>query len=341
VDGVTRRRSLASLALAVSLVACGVGCRADDFGFAVALELRFSPALTDAEVQSVNTLRFKASGDETYDRWVALGRSASRVERTVYVPAAGSRSISIEVTAIANNGATVAVGTVGPLSLVAGNTVRATLELEPATGIVDLGGGDGATPSDASVPDGGATLLFSDEFDGDLAKWSTYGTGSWSVSGGEARQSDDTAALSFIYAPSTSTFTDFHLVSKMRMYMTSPAGGALELTFRVTTTPSLKQYFCNWEPDSGNFIIMYSMGVATTVLAQTTVNLSLVSGYSDVMPVTMHADVQGTKIHCFLEEIPSADLTVLDSQFAVGSVGAKVYKIAGAYDYVRVYDKQP
>jgi hypothetical protein len=202
------------------------------------------------------------------------------------------------------------------------------------------GGGAGATGGGGAG--GGDTLLFSDEFDGDMSKWQVFGEPTWSVTAGEMRQTNPHAQLTLVYAPALDALTDYRAVTRMRQIQGS-SGGAMELVFRVDVDVP-QYYYCNYEPNDGGFLLM------GTDLAQPAgydvqtmwVDIGSIPSYDPMAWYTMVLEVQGMTMRCYLEEIAEATLTVGKPDLATyGSAGMKVWDMATAYDYFRVYSLTP
>ena len=183
---------------------------------------------------------------------------------------------------------------------------------------------------------GASGTIFADEFDVDSGAWTAGGTGDWVVADGERSQTDATAGLAFDYVPSMANLSDYHIRSRMRQ-IAGDVGGAMEIDFRISATAPAQQYFCNWEPNSGNFLIMISTaGFAATVIETVPIDVTTLPSYDPFASFTMNIDVIGTEFHCWLEEIPEADLTVNDGSYLTGAFGLKNYAMATAYDFIHV-----
>jgi hypothetical protein len=207
-----------------------------------------------------------------------------------------------------------------------------------------------AAPDDAAADDAppavcglaaDATLLFQDEFETDLSRWTqydVYGACTWSLAAGELR-ADDACASSFMYAPSTAGLTDYRIVTRMHAYATSNPQGAIEIAWRTTvgaTDVERFQYHCNWEPLTGRLL----MSVETeggNQLDIGMVTVALPGTYQLTDWVTMELTVRGADFACRICEIAGAEISAHDPTLTTGSIGLKNRAAAGGYDYVRVY----
>src|SRR5262249_17723451 len=114
--------------------------------------------------------------------------------------------------------------------------------------------------------------------------------------------------------------------------------GAMELAFRLDAAMPRAQYFCNWEPYDGNFLVETSDANANvSVLVLKYIDPMTIPNYDPKMYVTMHVNVAGSTIHCWLEEVTDADITLSDPTHATGTFGVKTYAMGTAFDFVRVY----
>ena len=161
--------------------------------------------------------------------------------------------------------------------------------------------------------------------------WTSSG-GTWSVSGGEAIQSNATTTLAFAY-PSASTGDDYGLLSHMRQ-TSGNAAGAIEITFRIQASPNKGQYHCNWQPNTGVFQLQPTdtSGNSGSFLAAKTIDLSSVAGYNADMTITMEVDVRGSNFQCCLHEISGAVLSASDATYTTGGPGLKTFEMAAAFD---------
>lgn len=201
-------------------------------------------------------------------------------------------------------------------------------------------GGTGGASSGGSGPggagSGGGTLIFADEFDSPNPVWTSF-QGNWLVTGGEMQQTDDAESLTFNWVSTMGSLTDYRIVTEMRQ-LTNPFDGAIETIFRINPASPQQTYFCNWEPSTGAFLVMsQDVGPTTNVIDVVTINTANIPNYTATMPVTMELTAIGSTIHCWLHEIPGADLTVTDTTYSSGSFGFKTYRIGAAYEYIHVY----
>jgi hypothetical protein len=196
--------------------------------------------------------------------------------------------------------------------------------------------------ADTAIPDGDTGIVpdaggcFVDEFDDGVLAGFRVTNGTWVETGGEAQQTDANETLAYMYAAATEEMSDYVIRSRMRM-LRDPNEGAMEVIFRVNPESPNEMYFCNWEPTSRRILIMrQTASVDTTVLDDHVVPMFMLPGYTPTMPVTMNIEVSGPSIHCWLDEIGPADLTVIDNRYSTGAVGFKTYAIATAYEDLSV-----
>ena len=133
-------RRLVCLALLTSIA----GCKTTDRGFGVELTLTIDSSVAGGQIATIKHLRFNVSGDETESPTYDFSRPAfaSGPERLVYRPLVSSRSISIEVDAVDDNGTVIAAGSTGAVALPPRQSARASAILSaliPTT--PDLGAG--------------------------------------------------------------------------------------------------------------------------------------------------------------------------------------------------------
>jgi len=157
----------------------------------------------------------------------------------------------------------------------------------------------------------------------------------WAVVNGEMQQSVPTG-LAYDFVPAFANLGDYHIESRMRQ-ISGSTGGAMEIDFRISAAMPDNQYFCNWEPNDGNFLVMISTaGFAAYDIKLVNIDVTAIPGYDPLAPVTMQIDVVGSEIHCWLDEIAGANITVTDPSYPMGAFGLKNYAMATAYDYIRV-----
>jgi len=197
----------------------------------------------------------------------------------------------------------------------------------------DTGPGD-APPVDTG-PDVGVGC-FHDDFDATgLPGWSIE-AGDWSQRGGEATQGDSSANLAFMYAEATDGMRNFRATARMRQ-LTGAFGGALEITFRTNTADPLEQYFCNWEPNNAQMVLMRGDPTdGTRSLNDLDLDLERTPGWDALASFTMVLEVDGADFRCWVEEVPGTEITARDTRYRAGAVGLKTYQMSGAYDYLTV-----
>ncbi len=207
-----------------------------------------------------------------------------------------------------------------------------------ARGGLDSGPGtDGGTQElDGGTVGADASSCFYDDFeDGVLDGWQIE-AGDWSAVGGEARQGDFRASLAYMFAEETTRLTNYRIRSQFRL-VRDDGPGAIEVDFRIDPAQTGSQYFCNWEPNTGDFLVMWqSPSITTEVIDMLTIDTDTISGFDVNAPITMNIEVRGSTIHCWLDEIPGADLTVTDARHPTGAVGFKTYALSAAYQFLEV-----
>jgi hypothetical protein len=139
---VRSRMRIALLCLLCTATACGSA----SLGFGVAVTATFDSNVDGDAVARVTQLVIAASGDETYQADVPLGRAAERVERFVYRPRVGSQHLALSITAEDQDGVPVAQGS-AEVQLAAGETTFISITLSAAIQPFDA-----SVPLDASAP---------------------------------------------------------------------------------------------------------------------------------------------------------------------------------------------
>jgi hypothetical protein len=193
--------------------------------------------------------------------------------------------------------------------------------------------GSGGEPSSCGV---GGDAFFDEEFDGDLSKWSVNG-GTWAIKNGSVEQTNATAATATLLVQESGLPTDYRLVTRARQASGS-ASGALELTFRVSTSPATSQYLCNWQPNDG---YLYVAAVENDYPKALFVNTAvpLPPDYDPLAQFTLEARIEGSALRCRVCELPDADFTVPNAVPALSgsAFGLKTFQMAGAFDYLRAF----
>jgi hypothetical protein len=179
----------------------------------------------------------------------------------------------------------------------------------------------------------GASLLFADEFDDPKPDWQFGGETGWSLSGGEALQSDSGATYAIRWLPALANLTDYRI--EVRARRTAPSLGALQVLFRQTADDTF--YYCSFHPSLGEmFWGKYTSNWDTEELGTAP---TFAVDYDPNQSFTMTLIADGTQFTCRVEEVPAAVAVMSDLSYPAGSPGLKTYLMAAAYDYIRVYSK--
>lgn len=233
---------------------------------------------------------------------------------------------------------------------------------ETSTDLCVRAPGDDAAPDDGAAPDGAAidaptdarvvdgppvdgdpgtsclgsapgASLYSDDF-ADLIGWVTSG-GTWSASGGEARQSSATATQPYAYPAGTGTFTDYRVA--VRAHRTGGTTGELGVGLRQQTANSAR-YHCAWQPQTGLLAIAWvrNNGTVGGTLVQKMIDLASMPGYDPAMVVTMEAQVQGSQLSCCLREVAGASITVSDTRYVAGAPAITTNLLAAGFGDLQV-----
>jgi hypothetical protein len=208
------------------------------------------------------------------------------------------------------------------------------------TGASDTGASDTSTTDTMMSRDTGAgdadPGCWRDDFDSTgLPGWTVVG-GDWSQASGEARQSDDEANPSFMIAGELASTRSFRATTRMRQ-ISGASGGAMEICFRTNPADPGDQYFCNWEPNSAQMVLMRGFSdFGTMSLSELNLDLEDSPGWDPFRTFTMVLEVDGSSFRCWIEEVPGTEITAVDSSLAQGAVGLKTYRMATAYEYLEV-----
>lgn len=214
----------------------------------------------------------------------------------------------------------------------------------PDSATPDVGPGDTSAVGDTGVVADTSTDAtgdaspgcWRDDFDAPgLPGW-TVVAGDWSQSGGEAIQSNDVVNLSFMFADELGGTGDFRATTRMRQTSGS-RGGALEICFRTNPSEPGEQYFCNWEPNNAQMVLMRGDAVfGTRSLQELDLDVESSPGWDALRTFTMVLEVEGNRFRCWIEEVPGTEIVAVDRSYDVGAVGLKTYQMAGAYEYLEV-----
>jgi hypothetical protein len=210
-------------------------------------------------------------------------------------------------------------------------------------GAIALDAGD-APHRDGQTFDGGATLLFDEEFDGGAldttTKWTVAGKGVWSIMGGHGVQSNPNVDT-MLYAQGFTTATNYHIVA--RMWSTGPfdAGYDLapEVVFRVV--PSIdagglpEDYRCNMDLFYDQLYIQRQSGGTLG-----TKSFKLPMGFDLGTPFVLEAVVTGNSVTCTVTMDTLGVVATLKSTALTqltGTFGLKTYHSSTEFQYFRVY----
>lgn len=111
----------------------------------------------------------------------------------------------------------------------------------------------------------------------------------------------------------------------------------MEICFRTNPADPGDQYFCNWEPNSAQMVLMRGFSdFGTMSLSELNLDLEDSPGWDPFRTFTMVLEVDGSSFRCWIEEVPGTEITAVDSSLAQGAVGLKTYRMATAYEYLEV-----
>jgi hypothetical protein len=199
------------------------------------------------------------------------------------------------------------------------------------------GGPDTGGDSGGSGDAGG--YLFDDEFGGAAmsASW-LLSNGTWMQGGGEATETSS-AGGTMIWVNGFDTATDYEVVVGARMTGATPVSdNAMEVLVRVSATTMNYHEQCSWEPGDKFLRIFDVPRTRTNDLdsAMITQTIDPLGSY------TMHARMVGATLHCWVDGVAGADLTLtftgtqLANGESAGSFGVGTYNHTVAFDYIRV-----
>jgi hypothetical protein len=199
-------------------------------------------------------------------------------------------------------------------------------------------GGSDAAIGDAR-PDTASNTMFDDEFDdGVIAPVWDLDSGSWGEALGNFSETISTGGTA-VWVNGFATATDYKVTVAATAQANTPVSDdALEIVVRVTNDPNHTRYQCSWEPGDKTLRIFDVPRTHTNDLdgAPSAQALDPFGTY------TIHANVTGKTIHCYVDGVVTADLTLqlTDAQIAaglgMGTFGLGTYNQSVAFDYIRV-----
>lgn len=221
---------------------------------------------------------------------------------------------------------------------VGGPTADAPVHVDSPPGTPD-GMPDAMSPPDARVdamPGAtclgapGAELLF-DDFP-DLIGWTAQG-GTWSAVASEAVQSNPATSLAYAY-PAGTSFNDYRITTEVRRVAGT---GMIQAAARIRTSDD-GQYACGWDPDSGQFSIVWTRtnGNNGGTIATMTINPSTIPGYDPAGVFTIEFQAVSTQLSCCIREVPGAMLSHTDNRYLTGAPGIRTSVASAAFGTARV-----
>jgi hypothetical protein len=194
-------------------------------------------------------------------------------------------------------------------------------------------GGSGEGGSAGGGGAGGEIPIFFDDFSGDLSKWKSAGDGSWSNDAGGVVQTLSSATGAILYAVGQSE-SAIRVVAKARRLVIGDPNGAVELMTHYNAAGH--NYHCNWETDARRLLLKAWNGIASTIVAQTTVDPP--QGYDPTATMTLELTVAAGKLHCRVLEVPGADIEApAVPALGPGSFGLRTWKMAASFDDFAAY----
>jgi hypothetical protein len=196
-----------------------------------------------------------------------------------------------------------------------------------AGGSTGTGAGGGGEPCPAP--------LFTDDFSGDLRAWTVDG-GTWAIDAGALEQQDETASAALIYVPGFADLADQRLQATTTA-VSGDVGGALELAARIDPANPGNRYWCGFQPADGYLIVRVDanyLKVNDPIAFQ--VDLSQTPNYDPAASHTLHFELQGTTLHCWVEGVVGADATTSDGTYTQGLFGLKTYLQRARFDDMAV-----
>ena len=146
------------------------------------------------------------------------------------------------------------------------------------------------------------TPAFSEGFDTDFSGWTTGGTGSWSVSNGEAAQTQAGASLAYAYPTTLVNLASYRVVSTLRPLPGGAMNGRVGLGIRQQA--SLESLSCSWEPNLGELHVRHTSNTG----GDDAVGIGQAVNIDPAATVTMETEIAGTQLRCCLLEAPTVVL---------------------------------
>jgi hypothetical protein len=174
-----------------------------------------------------------------------------------------------------------------------------------------------------------------DDFSGDLQAWTVDG-GTWAIEAGALEQHDDAASATLIYVPGFDDLADLRLQASTTA-VSGDVGGAVELVARIDPTNPGNRYWCGFQPADGYLIVRIDanyLKVSDPIDFQ--VDLSQTPDYDPAASHTLHFELLGTMLHCWVEGVVGADATASDDTYTHGMFGLKTYQQRARFDDVAV-----
>jgi hypothetical protein len=189
-----------------------------------------------------------------------------------------------------------------------------------------------APPGSSCLGGAGGAPLFSDDFV-DLIGWN-LNSGTWTVVGGEAVQSNAGGGLFYAFPAGTSGFTDVRIASRMHRISGT---GSMELVMRLQNSND-GHYQCAWTPTTGSLRLLWTRnnGSFGGTLSQVTVDVGAIPGYDPLAPIVLEAQVMGGQLVCCVRDLAGATTSAADTRYTAGSPGIRTSTLAAAFDDVTV-----
>ena len=190
----------------------------------------------------------------------------------------------------------------------------------------------------ASDSPGQETLIFEDEFNGDLSRWRPVAdAGAWRTMNGEAHETDPDAKAPLAVIGFANA-TDYHLVATLRLLAAPIADHAVSVIFRVPEDPSQPRSYCSWEPGTGAMqLLHFTPSVGSGASDRQTCCLDAGSGA--LSPVTLHVRVRERNVRCWIEidGISRSSIEFDSLRVPNGTFGIASYFQPAAFDSFRAY----
>jgi hypothetical protein len=195
---------------------------------------------------------------------------------------------------------------------------------------------------DAAIGDGRvdapSSTLFDDEFDdGVIAPVWDLDSGSWTEKQGMFYETGNGGTT--IWVKGFETATDYNVVVAASAQGNTPViDDAIETAVRVTNDVNHTHYQCSWEPGDKTLRLFDVPRTHTNDLDSLPSTLTL----DPFRTYVIHTDVTGKTIHCYVEGVPTANLTLqltdaqLNAGLGMGTFGLATYNQSAAFDYIRV-----